>query len=328
MNLRTIWRRLRRRPLALLGVTCIGVLGATAILAEFIASDLPIATRYQGRLYILPNLRRPAALVAEDNQSLRAKRGPGDWLIAPPVPYGPYQIPALLGTLPAAPDATHWLGTDANGRDVLARLVHGARVSLAVGFVAVALYVAIGVVLGGAAGYFRGRVDLAISRLIEIVLTFPTLFLILAVMGMLERTSILGVMVVLGLTGWTGVARLVRAETMKLADQDFVVAARAQGLHPARIIFRHLLPGALGPVLVSATFGVASAVIIEASLSFLGFGAPPPTASWGELLNEAEEHGMKWWLTLYPGLAIFLTTVSYNLVGEALRDAIDPRLEV
>ena len=321
-----VWRQLKKKHLAMSGLLLIVLLGLMAVLADFIASDLPLLARHHGRLYLLPNLFRPAALIAEDNQHMRATRVRGDWLIPPPVPYGPEQQPPMLRRPPAPPDGEHWLGTDDRGRDVLARLIHGTRVSLSVGFVAVAIYVLIGLLLGAAAGYYGGKVDVWISRLTEIMLSFPTLFLILAVMGMLGRTSILTVMVVIGLTGWTFVARLVRAEVLKLKGQDFVTAARALGLRPSRVIWRHLVPNALGPVLVSATFGIAGAILVEAALSFLGFGTPPPTASWGELLSQAQRYESKWWLTLFPGLAIFATVTAYNLLGEGLRDAIDPRL--
>jgi peptide/nickel transport system permease protein len=321
----TAWVDVRRRRLARCGLALIAAMALVALMADFLASDLPLAARYQGRVYLFPNLLHPAALLAEDQQSLRAKAEPGDWSIRTPVPFGPTQFAAVLSPPPAAPDGVHWLGTDDRGRDVMARLIHGTRPSLAVGFVAVALMVFIGMIVGAAAGYLGGGVDLLLSRIIEVVVTFPTFFLVLALTSVIERPTILGVMMVLGLTGWTGIARLVRAE-LKLAGQEFVVAARAQGLRPVRVILSHVLPNTLGPVLVSATFGVAAAVLIEASLSFLGFGTPPPSPSWGDLLRQALENGMPWWLALPPGLAIFATVVSYNLVGEALRDALDPRL--
>jgi len=320
------WQQLRRRRLAMAGLWIIGLLVLMALLADFLASDLPIAARYQGRLYVFPNVTRPVSLLAEDNDTMRASLGSGDWLIVPPIPWGPEQVPPKGKVPPAPPDRFHWLGTDDTGRDVLARVIHGSRVSLSVGLVAVSLYLLIGVLVGAAAGFWGGRVDSLVSRLIEIMLSFPTLFLVLAISGMLQRPSIVSVMLVIGLTGWTSMARLVRAEILKLRKQDFVLAAEALGLRPVRIITRHLLPNTIGPVLVSATFGIASAVLIEAALSFLGLGTPPPTASWGELLCQAQENEMKWWLTLVPGLAIFVTVTAYNLVGEGLRDAIDPRL--
>ncbi len=221
----------------------------------------------------------------------------------------------------------HWLGTDRSGRDVLARLVMGSRVSLSVGIIAVFLECAIGVLLGALAGYFLGAVDVVISRFTEIVMCIPSFFLILALVAVVKKPSIFHIMGILGLTGWTGVMRLVRGEFLRLVNLDFVTAGRALGLSSSRIIFRHVLPNALAPVLVSATFGIAGAILTESALSFLGFGVPPPTASWGSVLSEAfgAEKEM-WWVTIFPGFMIFLTITAYNLVGEGFRDATDPRL--
>lgn len=321
-----VWRQLRRKPLAMLGLAVIVLFGLLAAGADFLASDMPIWLNFRGQTYAFPNLTRPAALLEYDNQRLIKEFADTDWAVFPLVPFGPIQHPEMLKPPPAAPDAVHWLGTDDRGRDVLARLIHGTRVSLSVGFVAVGIYVAIGMLLGAVAGYYGGLLDSTISRAVEIMLTFPTLFLILAIMGMLEKTSIFTVMLVIGLTRWTGVTRLVRGEVLKLRQQDFVTAARALGVRNSRIVLSHLLPNALGPVLVSATFGIAGAILVEAALSFLGFGTPPPTASWGEILNQAQQNDMKWWLTVFPGAAIFVTVTAYNLLGEGLRDAIDPRL--
>lgn len=240
-------------------------------------------------------------------------------------PYSPtaYNLDEIL----LSPSAHHWFGTDDQGRDVLSRMLYGAQISLSVGFVAVGLYVAIGIVLGGIAGYFGGRFDLILSRAIEIMMCFPTFFLILAVLAFIG-SNIYNIMIVIGLTSWTGIARLVRGEFLKLRRMDYVTAGRALGFSSTRLIFRHLLPNALGPVLVSATFGIASAILVESSLSFLGFGVQPPTPSWGAILSESHDFiDFAWWLTLFPGLAIFLSITAYNLVGEGLRDAIDPKLQ-
>jgi peptide/nickel transport system permease protein len=317
-----------RGRLGRVGLYTLGALALTALLADLIASDLPIALRFRGELHLLPALTRPAALTAYDNQRLRREldRGRGDWAWMPLCEYGPTQQPAILRPPPASPDGDHWLGSDDRGRDVFARLIHGTRVSLAVGLISVAIYLAIGVALGLLGGYLGGRTDFLVSRLIELGLTFPTFFLILIIMGLLERTSLLAMMVVLGVTRWTDVARLVRAEAMRMRTLDFVTAARAAGAGPLRVMALHLLPNALGPVLVNATFGVAGAILVESALSFLGFGAPPPTASWGEVLSQATEHPSAWWLTVFPGALLFLTVTALNLVGEALRDALDPRL--
>jgi len=233
-----------------------------------------------------------------------------------------------LDSVLQGPSAAHWLGTDEEGRDVWARTVFGTRVSLTVGLISVVLYVAIGVLLGALAGYFGGWVDSIISRAIEVMICFPTFFLILAVLAFIGP-SLVNIMIVIGLTSWPGIARLVRGEFLKLRKQDFVMAGRVVGAGNARIIFRHILPNSLAPVFVSATFGVASSILIESSLSFLGFGVQPPTPSWGEILSQSRDFmDIAWWLAFFPGVAIFVSITAYNLVGEGLRDAIDPRMKI
>lgn len=324
------WAQFRRRRLNLVGLSTIGVLGLVALFADFLASDKPVLMRLDGRLYVFPNLFEPGALRADDLASLRARLVPdrGDWLITAAIPFGPYTVDLSLDP-PKPPDGAHLLGTDEVGRDVLARMIHGARVSLLVGFVAVGIYVLIGLFVGALAGYYGGWVDAAISRVIEMVLTFPTLLIVLAILGMMPKPNLWMLMVVIGITRWPDVARLVRAEFLRLKTQDFVAASRALGGSDLRVIVRHILPNAVGPVFVAATFGVAGAILLESTLSFLGFGVQPPTPSWGEILTQAQRYVTypgAWWLTIYPGLAIFITVTSYNLVGEGLRDAIDPRL--
>lgn len=247
-----------------------------------------------------------------------------DKMIMPPIPYSPteYNLDVPL----EGPSALHLLGTDEQGRDVLSRIIHGARISLSVGFVAVSIYVLMGVIIGAFAGYYGGRVDLIVSRTIEIVMCFPTFFLILAVLAFVGP-SLYNIMIVIGVTGWTGVARLVRGEFLKLRNQEFVQGVKAYGAKAPRIIFRHVLPNALAPVTVAASFGVASAILVESSLSFLGFGVQPPTPSWGDILSQSRDFmDIAWWLTLFPGVAIFVTITAFNLIGEGLRDAIDPKL--
>jgi peptide/nickel transport system permease protein len=266
-----------------------------------------------------------------------------DWAIWPVVPYGldeinlnaKYLKPGISSAGDVERQATgslrpwqkpHWLGTDGIGRDITSRMIWGGRVSMAVGIVAVSIYVTIGVIVGSLAGYFRGICDLLISRIIEVVICFPSFFLILTIVAFVGP-SIFYIMLAIGFTAWTGVARLVRGEFLRLGQQEFVLAGRALGYSPLRIIFRHVLPNALAPVLVSATFGIAGAILTESALSFLGFGVTVPWPSWGSILSSGRDAISRApWLIYFPGIAIFLTITAYNLVGEALRDASDPRL--
>jgi peptide/nickel transport system permease protein len=226
-----------------------------------------------------------------------------------------------------SPSWSYPMGTDDLGRDVLARILYGARISLLVGFVAVGIATLIGVVLGALAGYYGRWVDGVIMRFVDLMLCFPTFFLILAVIAFLEP-SIWNIMIIIGLTSWMGVARLVRAEFLSLRERDFVQAAKALGAADIRVIFRHVLPNALSPVLVSATLGVAGAILTESALSFLGIGVQPPTPSWGNMLIAGKQTlGTAWWLSAFPGLAILITVLGYNLLGEGIRDAFDPRLQ-
>jgi peptide/nickel transport system permease protein len=314
------WRRFRRAPGARAGVFVLAALVLVAAGADLLASDLPLACRKDGRLYLAPNLTRPAALAADDNQSLRAA---GAWLIAPPVPYGPEsQHPGGATVVLSAPSRAHLLGTDDRGRDVLARLIHGTRVALAVGLLAVLLYVALGLAVGVAAAMGR-RSDLVLGRVIEVALTFPTLFLLLAIQGLTASASVIEVGLAIALTQWPHVARLVRADALRAMASPHVEAARAVGASPLRLGLVHVLPLAASPALVAGAFGVGQAVLFETALSFLGFGVPPPTASWGELLSQAQAAGLPLWLLLPPTGAIALTVIACSLVGDGLRRALE-----
>jgi peptide/nickel transport system permease protein len=225
-----------------------------------------------------------------------------------------------------APTFQHFLGTDQLGRDVFSRMLYGSRISLSVGFVAVAISILIGILVGALAGYYGHWIDSLLMRFVDTMLCFPSFFLILTVVALLGP-SIFNIMVVIGITSWMGTARFVRAEFLSLRERDFTQAARALGVKDSRIIFHHVLPNALAPVFVTATLKVASAILIEASLSFLGFGVQPPASSWGNILTEGRTYIFDaWWLTVFPGLAILITVLSFNLLGEGLRDALDPRL--
>jgi peptide/nickel transport system permease protein len=231
-----------------------------------------------------------------------------------------------LKNILASPSAQHWFGTDQLGRDVLSRMIWGAGISLKVGFVATGIAVMIGTLLGAVAGYYGKWIDAMIMRFVDIMLCFPTFFLILAVIAFLEP-SIWNIMIIIGVTGWMGITRLVRADFISLKERDFVLAARAIGASDMRIIFLHILPNAMTSILVAATLGVAGAILTESALSFLGIGVQPPTPSWGNILTAGKDNiDIAWWLSLYPGLAILLTVLGYNLLGEGIRDALDPRL--
>jgi len=224
------------------------------------------------------------------------------------------------------PSARHWLGTDQLGRDVLSRMLYGARVSLAVGFVSVGIAALIGVTVGAIAGYSGGAVDNAVMRVVDLMLVFPRFFLLLAVLAFL-RPSIWTIMAVIGLTGWMSVARLVRAEFLALKEREFVLWSQSVGATSFRVVWRHILPNAMAPVLVAMTLGIPAAILTESGLSFLGLGVRPPYATWGNILNEGKDAiEIGWWLSFYPGVAILVTVLSYNLFGEGIRDALDPRL--
>lgn len=321
---RQFWRRgVNRVSLyAIVGLFCV------AFAADFVASDKPILLRLDGHLYVFPNVTNPAPLRVYDNRVLMDRMGPDDWAVFPPVPWGynSHDLDAVL----AAPGAGHWFGTDPSGRDVFARVLHGSRVSLAVGVLAVMMLVAVGVLVGGVSGYAGGVVDLLAMRVVEILNSVPTLLLLVTMLAVIAPSgwgAVLAMMVVIGLVRWTDVARLIRAEILKVKTTEYVEACRALGLSHPRILFRHVIPNAISPVLVSATFAMASAILIEGALSFLGFGIPADMASWGGLLNEVRSHMDAWWLAVFPGFAIFFTVTIYNLAGEGLRDAIDPRLK-
>ena len=240
-----------------------------------------------------------------------------------PIPFGPDDID-IVNRL-HAPDAHHHFGTDELGRDVLARMIHGARISLTVGLTATAMALVVGSFLGAMAGYYGGAADWFVSRLIEVVLCFPLLFLALAIVAFFGP-SIWTIMIALGLTTWTSEARYVRGEFLRIREMEFAFAARASGARDSRIIFRHLLPNAIAPVLVSASFGVAYAILTESALSFLGLGVPLPTATWGSILSSAKDYiEYAWWLVVFPGVAIFLTVAAFNIIGDRFRDALDPR---
>ncbi|CAB1277432.1 ABC transporter permease [Candidatus Nitrosacidococcus tergens] len=272
-------------------------------------------------------LLHPPTLTIYEQYREQESIGKYEWVIHTPIPYSPkdYQRDKdELGLQP--PNQNHWLGTEENGADVLSRMIYASRVSLGIGFVATSIAMVLGIVIGGLMGYFSGIVDMIGMRLIEIFEAVPTLFLLLTFVAFFER-SLYMLMVIIGITSWPGYARYVRAEFLRLRQQDFVQAAIACGLPLHSILFRHMLPNGIGPILVSASFGIASAILAEAVLSFLGLGLVDDP-SWGQMLNQAVKSSMfNWWMAVFPGGAIFLTVFSYNLIGESLRDILDPYLK-
>ena len=274
---------------------------------------------------------KPPVLVVYEHYREAQAQGRVDRVVHAPIPYSPKDYLRDAGDTGieaplAASGRVHWLGTEDNGADVASRMIHATRVALGIGFIATGIALVIGVIVGGLMGYFSGLVDMIGMRVVEIFEAIPTLFLLLTFVAFFGR-SIYMMMVIIGITSWSGYARFVRAEFLKLREQDFVQAAVACGLPLSSILFRHMLPNGLAPLLVAASFGVASAILAEATLSFLGLGVIDDP-SWGQMLNQAVQSStFNWWLAVFPGGAIFLTVFAYNLIGEALRDAVDPNTQ-
>jgi len=260
----------------------------------------------------------PTELLNVNFKKLEGAKG-----IFPPNPYRPSNI-NLLEPL-ESPSSKHWFGTDKLGRDVASGMIHGSRISLSIGFVAVGIAVIIGVILGAIAGYFGSWVDLVVSRLFEIMLSIPTFFLLITVAALLPP-SIFLTMAIIGMTSWVGMARFTRNEFLRIRSLDYVTAAIALGVSDRKVMFKHILPNALAPVIVSVVLGIAGAILVESSLSFLGIGVPAELVTWGSILHEASTTTFAWWLAVFPGFAIFITVLAYYLVGEGLREVLDPRL--
>ncbi len=317
--------QLARDRLARLGGILLAILVVAATLADVLASDLPLLCRWRGTVYVLPNVFHPAALVAVDSAQMRRDAAAGDWMVRPLVAHGPTRPNAEDVLLPPLAHG-HPFGTDARGRDVFARTVHGARTALGLGLGASAILIVIGVALGALAGFAGGAVDTIVTRAVESLTAIPTLVLVLIVCAMVPHPTTATLLWTIALTRWTDLARLVRAEVLLALGADYVMAARALGASASRVLRRHVLPNAMGPALVGMAFGIASVVLVEAAVDFLRVGPPDTMASWGEALGEARGHPEAWWLVLFPGVALLATLIALNLVGEAARDALDPRL--
>jgi len=322
--------RLTRDPMARAGALILALLAMFAIFADLLASELPIACRWRGAVYALPDVTHPAELRGLDSRAMQRTLAPGDWVIPTPVQRGAGD-PSAAADLPAAPLAPgHPLGTDASGRDVLAAIVHGARAALGPGLLASAVLVAIGVALGALAGFAGGVADAVVSRLVEALMAIPTLLLVLVVASMVPGTTQAAVLATVALTRWTELARLVRAETLVALRADYVAAARALGAPAARVLWRHVLPNVIAPAIVAAAFALAWVVLAVATVDFLRAGTETPGlaphASWGEMLGESRLHPGAWWLVAFPGAALLSTLIALHLVAEGARNALDPRL--
>jgi len=226
------------------------------------------------------------------------------------------------------PSPYYWFGTDELGRNVFSRIMWATRVSLAIGFVAAFVSIGLGTIIGLISGYRGGKTDSILMRLVDIFLCFPTLFLILMILGILDKPNIIVVMAVIGFTSWPGLARMVRGEVLSMRERDFMLAAKGLGLSTPRLLFVHLLPNVVSPVIVAATLTVGQAILIESGLSFLGLGVQPPHPSWGNILTSGKDFiYTAWWLSVFPGVAILITVLAFNLLGEGLRDVLDPRMQ-
>jgi peptide/nickel transport system permease protein len=322
-----VWKQFRRNPIALAGFYVVCILVFIAVFADFIANDKPYYLSYRGKVYfpIFRSYLVGSGLSQWPTELLHVnfKKLEGSGAIFPPVPYRPSNVDLLVPY--ETPSRNHWFGTDRLGRDIMAGMIHGSRISLSIGFVAVGIAVIIGVILGALAGYFGSWVDLAISRLFEVMISIPTFFLLITVAALLPP-SIFLTMTIIGLTSWVGIARFTRNEFLKIRNLDYVSAAIALGVSNRTIMFKHILPNALAPVIVSVVLGIAGAILVESSLSFLGIGVPAELVTWGSILHQASSATFAWWLAVFPGSAIFITVLAYYLVGEGLREVLDPRL--
>lgn len=326
-----VWFQLRQNRLAMFGgLAVILFLILVALSADFLANEKPYYMNMDGKTYypifrdylVRAGLGKwPDELVNADYRKLEYDSG-----VFPPVRHLPNRIDLTHPFSPPSKD--HLFGTDRLGRDILSGIIHGTRISITIGLVAMGIATLIGVSIGAVAGYFGGWVDLLINRLFELMLSIPTFFLLLSVAVFVEEPSVFYIMVIIGLTSWVGIARFTRNEFLKAKNLDYVSAAIALGASNTRTMFRHILPNTLAPVIVSVVFGFAGAILVESSLSFLGIGVPADTITWGSILNEARGNTFAWWLAVFPGMAIFVTVLAYNLLGQGLRDAIDPNLRL
>jgi peptide/nickel transport system permease protein len=335
---RSVWKHYRKHRGGMVGISIFAFLLVVAFCGNLIAGGLPIACRYKGTTYfpaVVATLHKvPGASYVVDmpkpfrfpqfNAKKQVPKDKEGWALWPPVPWDPNEVEP--GERLKPPSKVHLLGTDEVGRDVLSRLIHATSIAMLVGFISMGIATVIGLTLGALAGYHGRWVDIGISRLIEIFICIPAFYVVLIVLVLFEP-GIYKVMVVIGIFGWTGIARYARGEMMKQKNLDYAVAARALGAGTTRVIFRHLLPNSLAPVLVVIAFGFAGAIFVESGLSWLGFGVMPPTPTWGNILRSGFDNIRVAPHLLFPAsAAIFIAVLTFNLIGDALRDATDPRL--
>lgn len=317
--------RLRKRRFTFAALVFLISLVFVAIFAEVLAAELPLFLRFEGRSYVLPAVTRPSALQGRTNSSLATSLGDHDFAIYPLVRFGPH-APSEAGPLsPPSLTSGHPLGTDAIGRDVFARAIYGTRTTVTLALACALAFVAFGTLMGALGGFFGGWFDSLLTRLIETLTAFPPLVLVLAVQAILPRPTLVTMLLAIGLIRWPEIARVVRAEILAVVSQEYVLAARALGASPLRVLLRHVAPNVKGPILVAMTFGLASVVLVEASLSFLHVGVPADTASWGEMLSQVRGRTAPLWLLVPPGLLLLACLAALNAVAETLRDLLDPR---
>lgn len=310
-------RAILEKRAARIGLLTLTVLLLVAVFADVLASDLPIVCQTSKGVSFAP---------AVTHSITHDEARTASWAIRPLIYYGPNSVdPSVQSPSPPSLTSGHLFGTDQHGRDVCARVIHGTRTTLTFALFSVVVFIVVGATLGAASGFFGGAVDGLFSRIVETMTAFPTLVLVLGIQASLAKPSVVTLFAAVCFTRWTEVARLVRAEVMLVGTRDYVVAAKALGASPIRILVRHVIPNAWAPIVVSAAFGLASVILVEASVDFLHASGDTRSPSWGETLSEVRNHPGAWWLFLFPAAILFGLVVAQNLVGESLRDALDPR---
>jgi peptide/nickel transport system permease protein len=322
-SLRRAFRLVWRRRFADVWAVLLAMLVVVSVFAEELASSKPVICKIHGHVHLLANVTHPRELRGLTRARFEAERAPGDWAVWPVVACGATKP---CGPPVARPLASleHPLGTDGVGRDVFARLVYGTRSALAVAALAVVAFVALGAALGAAAGFFGGAVDFVVARAVETLSAFPVPLLALVVQALVPNAGTWSLVAVIAALRWTEVARLVRAEVLATEPRDYVTAARALGASPLRVLYKHVLPMTISPIVVAAVLGLGQIVLLESALDFLRVGLPASVPTWGEMLSESREHFSAWWLLLLPGSLVFASVTATNALGEALRDALDP----